>query len=73
MAKLVKRLTLAQIMISQFMSSSLTLGSVLTSQSLEPALKFSLSCPNPAHTLSPKINIKKNNKIEIAHLHSIKQ
>ena len=36
-AQTVKRLTLAQVMISWFMSSSPMLGSVLTAQSLEPA------------------------------------
>ena len=36
-AQLVKRLTSAQVMISQLVSSSLALGSVLTAQSLEPA------------------------------------
>ena len=55
MAQSVKRLTLAQVMISWFMSSSPTLGSVLTAQSLKPALDlvflslsllfFSLSAP----------------------------
>ena len=37
MAQSVKRLTLAQVMILQFVSSSPTSGSVLTAQSLEPA------------------------------------
>ena len=37
MAQSVKHLTLAQVMISQFVGSSLTSGSVLTAQSLEPA------------------------------------
>ena len=37
MAQLVKRLTLAQVMISRFLSLSPALGSVLTAQSLEPA------------------------------------
>ena len=36
-AQLVKRPTLAQVMISQSVSSSLASGSVLTAQSLEPA------------------------------------
>ena len=35
-AQSVRRLTLAQVMIIQFVSSSPTLGSVLTAQSLEP-------------------------------------
>ena len=37
-AQLVKHLTLAQVTISQFVGSSLASGSVLTAQSLEPAL-----------------------------------
>ena len=37
MAQSVKCLTLAQVMISQFVGSSPASGSVLTSQSLEPA------------------------------------
>ena len=37
MAHLVKWQTLAQVMISHFMSSSPTSGSVLTAQNLEPA------------------------------------
>ena len=50
-AQLVKHPTLAQVMISQRTSSSPTLGSVLTAQSLEPASWFcvslSLSLPLP--------------------------
>ena len=38
MARSVKRLTSAQVVISWFVGSNLTLGSVLTAQSLEPAL-----------------------------------
>ena len=38
MAQSVKHETLAQIMISQFVSSSAVLGSVLSSQGLEPTL-----------------------------------
>ena len=38
MAQSVKRLTLAQVMISQIMGSSPASGSVLTAQSLDPAL-----------------------------------
>ena len=48
-AQTVKRLTLAQVMISWFMSSSPMLGSVLTAQSLEPAsdsVSPSLSAPS---------------------------
>ena len=73
-AQSVKRLILAQVMISQLMGLSPASGSVLTIQSLEPAsdsvsvcLSVSLSlslylslCSSPAHTLSlSKINIKK--------------
>ena len=64
-AQLVKRPTLAQVMISWLVSSSPTLGSVLTAQSLEPALILCLPlslCPSPARALSlyfSKINIKK--------------
>ena len=50
MAQWVKRLTSAQVMISQFVSSSPTSGSVLTAQSLEPALDSmspSLYAPPP--------------------------
>ena len=45
-----KRLTSAQVMISQLVSSSPTFGSVLTAQSLEPALDSmspSFSAPLP--------------------------
>ena len=55
-----KRPTWAQVMISQFTSSSPTSGSVLTAQSLEPALD-SVSpplCPFPAHALSLSLNNK---------------
>ena len=54
-AQLVKHLTLSQVMISRFMSSRPTLGSVLTAQSLEPAsdsVSPSLSAPPPC-SLSP--------------------
>ena len=65
------RLTSAQVMISQLVSSSPALGSVLTPWRREPAsdsVSPSLSLPLPAHTLcvflSPKINknIKKKKK-----------
>ena len=49
-AQSVERLTLAQVMSSQFVSSSPTSGSVLTAQSLEPAsdsVSPSLSAPPP--------------------------
>ena len=50
MAQSVERLTSAQVMISQFVSVSPALGSVLTTQSLEPALDSvspSLFAPAP--------------------------
>ena len=60
MAQLVKRPTSAQVMISQSMSSSLALGSVLTAQSLEPvsdSVSPSLSAPPLLkHSLALKIN-----------------
>ena len=49
-AQLVEHLSLAQVMISQFVSLSLALGSVLTAQSLKPAsdsVSSSLSLPFP--------------------------
>ena len=48
MAQLIEHLTLTQVTISQFMSLSPMLGSVLTAQSLEPAsdsVSPSLSAP----------------------------
>ena len=54
MAQSVKHLTLAQVMISQFMGSSLASGSVLTTQSLESSsdsVSVSLR-PFPTHNLS---------------------
>ena len=67
-AQSVKRPTSAQAIISQFMSSSPTSGSVLTARSLEPALdpvspSLSVSAP-PLLTLRlslPKINKHKKN------------
>ena len=56
MAQLVKHLTLAQVMISQLVSSSPVLGSLLTAPSLEPAsdsVSLSLSlCSSPTRALS---------------------
>ena len=56
MTPLVKRPTLAQVTISRFVSSSPTLGSVLTARSLEQAsdsVSPSLSlCLSTTHTLS---------------------
>ena len=52
-AQLVKRLTLAQVVISRFMGLSPTSGSVLTAQSLLGILSLPLaSHPFPAHVLS---------------------
>ena len=65
MAQSVKWLTLAQVMISLFMSSSPTSGSVLMTQSLEPAsdsVSLSLSSPPPlelAYSLSQKNKYQK--------------
>ena len=59
MAQSVKRPTSAQVMISQFVSSSPTSGSVLTAQSLEPAsdpVSPSLSLPLPLTISLSKIN-----------------
>ena len=58
-AQSVKRLTSAQVMILWFVSSSPTLGSVLTAQSLEPAsdsVTPSLSAPPPLVLFLSKIN-----------------
>ena len=59
-AQSVKRPTSLQVMVSRFMGSSPTLGSVLTSQSLEPAsdsVSYSLG-PSPTHALSPSLKNK---------------
>ena len=53
MAQSVKRPTSAQVLISQFVSSSLVSGSVLTAQSLEPT----------SHSVSPCFSLSKINKI----------
>ena len=63
MGQSVKCLTLAQVMISQFVGSSPTSSSVLTARSLEPAsdsVSPSLSAPPPARTLS--LSVSKMNK-----------
>ena len=81
MAESVKRLTSAQVTISQFMGSSLTSGSVLTAQSLELALdsvspSLSLSAP-PLLTHSrtvclsvSRINTKRKRKIIFFNIYS---
>ena len=65
-AQSVKHLNLAQVTISQFVSSSPASGSVLTARSLEPALDSmspSLSlCPSPVHALSLSVPKKINKK-----------
>ena len=67
-AQLVKHPTLPQVMISQFMSSSPLLGSVLTAQSLEPALdSVSLSlCPSLVHALSKIKRFSKKDGMRVA-------
>ena len=66
MAQSVERLTWAQVMISQVVGSSPASGSVLTAQSLEPALdsvspalSLPLPCLCPISLPLSKINIKK--------------
>ena len=58
MAQSVKRPTSAQLMISQFVGSSPTTGSVLTAQTLEPvsdSVSISLSAPPSP---SPSVSLK---------------
>ena len=59
----VQLLVLVQVMISRFVSSSPTPGTVLTARSLLGILSLLLSCP-PAHThsLSKQISLKQNCK-----------
>ena len=64
MAPSVERPTSAQVMISRFMSLSPASGSVMTAQSLEPALDSvspSLSAP-PLLTLCVSLSVSKINK-----------
>ena len=64
MAQSVKRPTLAQVMISRFVSSSPTSGSVLTARNLDPALDSvspSLSAP-PQFVLCLSMSLKKLKK-----------
>ena len=67
-AQSVERSTSAQVMISQFVSLSPALSSVLTAQSLEPALdsvSLSLSAPPPLmRSLSLSLSLSKINKHE---------
>ena len=67
MAQSVKHPTLAQVMISQLVSSSPVSGSVLTAQGLEPALdSVSPSVPAPPPlALSVSLKINKLQKIII--------
>ena len=59
MAQSVKHLTLAKVMILQSMSLNPASGSVLTAQSLEPALDSvsPLSAPPPTLTLSLSLSV----------------
>ena len=64
MAQLVKHWTSGQVMISRFVGSSPTWGSVLTAWRLEPALDFvspSLSTPPPL-TIGLSLSLSKINK-----------
>ena len=58
-AQSVKRLTSAQVMISQFVSSSPALGSVLAAQSLLRILSDSLSRHSPTCAVSVSLKINK--------------
>ena len=63
MAQSVKYPTLAQVMMSQFVSLSPTSGSVLTAQSLEPAVSPSLYAhPLLALSLAVSLSLSKINK-----------
>ena len=61
MAQSVEHLTLAQVMISQFVGSGPVSGSVLTAQGLEPAsgsVSLSLSAASLARPLSLSVSLK---------------
>ena len=63
-AQSVRRPTLGQVMISWFVSSSPVLASLLTAQSLEPALHSvfpSLSLPLPTCALFLSLSLKNKN------------
>ena len=71
MAQSIKPLTLAQVMISQFVSSSPTLGSVLTAQKSEPAsdsVSPSLSALPHLHSVCLSL---KNSKKKISFLNYV--
>ena len=74
-AQSVRHPTLAQVMISQFVSLSPTSGFDLTDQSREPdsdTVSLSLSDPAPLLLCLSKINVKKNfNKLKGVNFHSI--
>ena len=57
-AQLLERLTWAQVMISQFVGSSLASGSVLTARSLEPASDSVSLSFGPSPTLMPHLSLK---------------
>ena len=61
-AQLVKRPTLAQVMISRFMGSSPTLGSVLIAQSLEPASTSVSLSPSARPLLMLCVSLSLKNK-----------
>ena len=72
MAQSVKHQTSAQVMIAQLVGLSPVWGSVLTAQSLEPALDSGspfLSALSPSHALSLSLSLSKINK----HLKSLKK
>ena len=61
-AHLVECPTSAQVMISRFVSSSPALGSMLTAQSLEPALDSVPPSPSPSPTRAQSLSLKKKKK-----------
>ena len=73
MAQLVKRLTMAQVTISPFVSSRPASGCVLTAQSLEPAsdsVSPSLFAPTPL-VLCLSLSLSKMNKHFLKNLQSV--
>ena len=63
-AQSVKHLTLAQVMISRFVGSSPTSGSVLTAQSLEPAL----DSVSPSLSAPPRLSLCLS--LSLSHIHT---